>query len=210
MNLGETRSIFGLDAHTVFEEIGIEKKHLNVSTITVLIAGIPVRFGYSYQTIVYMSLEGYQLRTKQYYSNSTQKHKSQLIEGRGRIIDLTPRLFNALREDILRGNIPDKETLCNKIKYFDLISIKTKEEPATTWGEVLERHIFIDPIVENVQDEIKRIVRQKLFRNNTVSFHTNRPYTVKTTQSGYLWEGRIYKNLSFLNKVHIGEVREVI
>lgn len=214
MNIGETKHEFGHDINIEdYEILKTEKLHLNVSTITVKIKDDIIKFGYSYHTIIAFSLYGYTIRTNEVFSTSTQKHKSQVIDYETEIIDIEEDLYKYLLNEILSG----RNITIAKIKKFiiknNYLCIKTNTKNSINAMEYLRNNKIIDSnYYGEPKKEIKETIKEKLWRNKEVTIKNNKLIHISKTNNKYRINDnkKEYKNLSFLNKLELEKITQII
>lgn len=211
MNIGETKTEFMYDCNTEYEIVEVKKLHLNVSAITVSIKDTIIRFGYSYKTIITFSLMGYNIRTEEKFSVSTQKHKGQVLDyGNGfKTLDLPKPLFDYLLQEVLWGNNMTIEGVKNFLKDSNIKKVKVNNLRVRNVFNYLENYEFIPEY--GFQDMVKNIIRRRTWTVGTVTvkYVNGDTNCFDVLNDGYAYGSRIYKNLSFLNKMSLDNVIEV-
>jgi hypothetical protein len=218
MNIGETKKEFKKDCNTEYKIISVEKRHLNVSTITVTIKNCTIIFGYSYNTIVSIALNGYRLVTNEIYSTSTQKHKGQLYESNCESMEINKSVFDYLLNRLLNGENLEIEHIKKLIKENNLKIVRIKDKNDSNVFKFLENNKIINEY--GFKDEIKNIIRGKLWRHNKVFIKNNKTMASESLnlviekQENGTYKNNIinkeYKNLSFLNNFDLDNIISII
>jgi hypothetical protein len=221
MNIGEMKQEFQSDVRTNnFEILKAEKLHLNVSKITARIGDKIVQAGFSWDTIIGISIEGYCFITNYIYSSTTQKHKGQImLDGSNK--NLPHELFTFLKHKILSDTEPTIEEIQKLCANERIKIVRTNDIDKTVYG-YLSNHEFIESF--SFIEKVKDLIRMKAWNQNKILInigHNIISITVKRTQDPnnrwktnksytYNESDKEYKNLSFLNKLKLDKVVEVI
>jgi len=210
MNIGETKKEFEKDCRTEYEVLEVKKLHLNVNQIMVNIKETIITFGYSYRTIIAFNLLGYTLRTEENFSVSTQKHKGQVLSGiDGVLIDLPKGLFDFILNTILDGDNITSEGIVNFLSESSLRVVKVNSFKEKNALDFLRNYMFFDEY--NFLKEIKDVIKSRAWTVGTVQvFYSGGDMdSFEVLNDGYKFGDRVYRNLSFLNKLNLNNIVEV-
>jgi hypothetical protein len=211
MNIRDTKNQFRCDVMTHdYEILEVNKLHLNVSTVRARVGQEMVLFGYSYRTILMFSFHGLNVITDEYYSNSSAKHKSQM-QPHYNSVYLDQLVFNNLLVEVLQGHEITIPMINQIISRYNLHKIITKIEHNMDPMEYLQNTAIFGEY--GARESIKKIIRSKLWHQDRVCLKNNDLIHITRLPSGvYKWSGseKEYKNLSFLNKINLEEIYEIL
>ena len=218
MNIGETKNQVTDDIKADnYKILNVEKLHLNVSVAEVKINNEIFDLGYSYQTIVvFRTPSGIIIRTNEYFSPSSQKHKSQVLAGMpsGELIDLPTQLYDFILNEVLEGNdlqLQKIKNFCNE--HYDVVKVGVREFYGGSDIEVLEyliNHKFLKRY--GFKNQIKEVIKEHLYYQDSAILN-NRIIISRDDNKNYIcseFEGRVYQNLSFLNKLELEGIISVL